>query len=126
MARAFAAAVPLLRHPGLIVAPERLPSTPPGFEALVSAHPVPDERSVRAGRAALDAARAVAPGDCLVVLLSGGASALMTVPAPGVSLEAKREVTRQLLRADADIHAVNCVRKHLSDVKGGRLAPAPS
>ena len=48
----------------------------------------------------------------------------MTVPAPGVSLEAKREVTRRLLRADADIHAVNCVRKHLSDVKGGRLAAA--
>ena len=64
------------------------------------------------------------PTSCLVVLLSGGASALMAVPAPGVSLEAKREVTRRLLRADADIHAVNCVRKHLSDVKGGRLAAA--
>ena len=79
---------------------------------------------MRAGRAALAAAHAIESGECLVVLLSGGASALMTVPAPGVSLEGKREVTRRLLRADADIHAVNCVRKHLSDVKGGRLAAA--
>jgi glycerate 2-kinase len=79
---------------------------------------------VRAGRAALCAAQAVGFDESLVLLLSGGASALIAVPAPGVSLEAKREVTRRLLRADADIHAINCVRKHLSHVKGGRLAEA--
>jgi glycerate 2-kinase len=124
MARAFVAAVPGLHSRGLIVTPQIAEAAPPGFDTIVSAHPVPDERSVRAGRAALAAAHAIESGECLVVLLSGGASALMTVPAPGVSLEGKREVTRRLLRADADIHAVNCVRKHLSDVKGGRLAAA--
>jgi glycerate 2-kinase len=124
MARAFAAAVPGPGLHGLIVTPRIAEAAPPGFDAMLSAHPVPDERSVRAGRAALGAAHAIGSGERFVVLLSGGASALMTVPAPGVSLEAKREVTRRLLRADADIHAVNCVRKHLSDVKGGRLAAA--
>ena len=124
MARAFAAAVPGLHRRGLIVTPTDAASAAHGFDAILSSHPVADERSVRAGRAALGAAHAVGSDECLVVLLSGGASALMTVPAPGVSLEAKREVTRRLLRADADIHAVNCVRKHLSDVKGGRLAAA--
>ena len=124
MARAFAAAVPGLHRRGLILTPTDGASAAHGFDAILSSHPVPDERSVRAGRAALGAAHAVGSDECLVVLLSGGASALMTVPAPGVSLEAKREVTRRLLRADADIHAVNCVRKHLSDVKGGRLAAA--
>jgi glycerate-2-kinase len=124
MAGAFVAAVPGLHRRGLIVTPWGADRVPPGFEPILSAHPVPDERSVRAGRAALAVAGAVGPGECLVVLLSGGASALMTVPASGVSLESKREVTRRLLRADADIQAINCVRKHLSDVKGGRLAAA--
>jgi hydroxypyruvate reductase len=124
MAAAFVAAVPGPHRRGLLVTPRGADLVPPGFETLLSAHPVPDERSVRAGRAALAAARAVGPGECLVVLLSGGASALMTVPASGVSLDSKRDVTRRLLRADADIHAINCVRKHLSDVKGGRLAAA--
>ena len=94
------------------------------FTAIPSSHPVPDERSVGAARAALGLARGMAPGEHLVVLLSGGASALMAMPAPGVSLKAKREVTRRLLRADADIQTINCVRKHLSAVKGGRLAAA--
>jgi glycerate 2-kinase len=124
MARALVAAAPRLHSRGLIVTPRIAEAAPPAFDPILSAHPVPDERSVRAGRAALAAAHAIESGECLVVLLSGGASALMTVPAPGVSLEGKREVTRRLLRADADIHAVNCVRKHLSDVKGGRLAAA--
>ena len=99
-----------------------MPRHPPLFSAFAAAHPVPDDRSVRAGRAAVDVARGVDADGRLLVLLSGGASALMAVPAPGVSLEGKREVTRRLLRAEADIHAVNCVRKHLSHVKGGRLA----
>jgi len=128
------AAVPmaraLLAHPamevrrGVLVAPAFDAPVPPQFTAIRSSHPVPDERSVSAGRAALDLAGGVAPGERLLVLLSGGASALMAMPARGVSLEAKREVTRRLLRADADIQAINCVRKHLSGVKGGRLAAA--
>jgi glycerate-2-kinase len=124
MADAFVAGVPAVNRRRLLVTPPGAQSAPAGFDAIVSAHPVPDERSVRAGLAALGAAQAVGPDECLVVLLSGGASALMTLPASDVSLEGKREVTRRLLRADADIHAINCVRKHLSAVKGGRLAAA--
>src|SRR5207342_2780668 len=58
----------------------------------------------------------------LLVLLSGGASALMAVPADGITVEDKRATTERLMRAGADIHALNTVRKHLSAIKGGRLA----
>jgi glycerate 2-kinase len=124
MARALLARPAMRVRRGVLVAPSFDAPVPSPFTAIQSSHPVPDERSVRAGRAALDLARGVAPGERLLVLLSGGASALMAKPAAGVSLEAKREVTRRLLRADADIQAINCVRKHLSAVKGGRLAEA--
>ena len=86
-------------------------------------HPLPDEASVDAGRAALalrDEARAA--GAHLLLLLSGGASAMMAAPPDGVTLEMKREVTRRLLAAGVTIHELNAVRKHLSAVKGGRLA----
>jgi hydroxypyruvate reductase len=124
MARAFLAHARAPLRRGVIIAPGSSEPPPPSFVWIPSAHPVPDDRSVGAGRAALHLARAVGAEERLVVLLSGGASALMAVPAPGVSLEVKRDVTQRLLRADADIRAINCVRKHLSDVKGGRLAAA--
>jgi hydroxypyruvate reductase len=69
-------------------------------------------------------ARAVGADDLLLVLLSGGASATMAVPAEGISLDDKRETTARLLRAGADIHTLNTVRKHLSAIKGGQLAAA--
>lgn len=100
---------------------ERLP---PPFRWQQAAHPVPDARSVAAGRAALALASSVTPEGRLIVLLSGGTSALMAVPAHGLTLDDKQAVTRRLLAADADIHALNCVRKHLSAVKGGQLAGA--
>jgi len=105
---------------GLIVAPtaERFGS----FEAIAGGHPVPDEGSERGGRRALEVAEGVAPDETLLVLLSGGASALMAVPADGISLDDKRATTAQMLRAGADIHALNTVRKHLSAIKGGWLA----
>jgi hydroxypyruvate reductase len=87
-----------------------------------ASHPVPDERSETAGRAALALAARVAPHERLVVLLSGGASALMAVPAPGLTLAHKQDVTARLLARGADITALNTVRKHLSAIKGGRLA----
>lgn len=87
------------------------------------AHPLPDEESVHAGTRALELAQAArAGGGDLVVLLSGGASAMLAVPADGVSLDVKREVTRLLLAAGTPIHDLNAVRKHLSGIKGGRLA----
>jgi glycerate 2-kinase len=105
---------------GLIVAPAAVASG--AFEAIAGGHPIPDEGSERAGRRALEIAASLGEGDPLLVLLSGGASALMAVPADGITLDDKRRTTAQLLRAGADIHALNTIRKHLSAIKGGGLA----
>ena len=94
------------------------------FDIIESGHPVPDAASVRAAQRALDMARGLTAHDQLLVLLSGGGSALMSAPAPGVSLEDKQAVTRALLQSGATIGEINCVRKHISQVKGGRLALA--
>jgi hydroxypyruvate reductase len=96
----------------------------PQLTRIVGAHPIPTEASESAGRAALALARSLQADDHLLVLLSGGASALMAVPADGITLEDKRRTTAVLLRAGADIHALNTVRKHLSAIKGGQLAAA--
>jgi hydroxypyruvate reductase len=93
-----------------------------GFEVVVGGHPMPSASSELGGRRALELATSLRADETLVVLLSGGASALMAVPADGLALEDKQAATRQLLRAGADIHALNTVRKHLSAVKGGWLA----
>lgn len=99
---------------------------PQHLEWIPSSHPLPDERSVTAGRRALEVAQQTDPGDTLVVLLSGGASALMAVPAADLTLEDKRAAVSALLKCGADITALNTIRKHLSAVKGGRLAAAAS
>ena len=94
-------------------------------EFCESAHPLPDERSVAAARRATAFARAAAErGEPLLVLLSGGASAMLAAPADGISLDDKRRTTLALMRGGAAIHELNCVRKHLSAIKGGRLALA--
>jgi glycerate 2-kinase len=95
---------------------------PHPFDALIGGHPLPTDDSERAGRRAIAVAEAVRAEETLVVLLSGGASALMVVPADGITLDDKRRATEQLLRAGADIHTLNTVRKHLSAIKGGCLA----
>lgn len=106
---------------GLIITSE--PGDGP-FPVLVGSHPVPTEASEAAGRAALRLAGSTAPGETFVVLLSGGASALMAVPIEGLSLADKARTTEVLLKRGASIGALNCVRKHLSAIKGGRLAAA--
>jgi hydroxypyruvate reductase len=85
-------------------------------------HPVPDERGVRGATRIADIARGAGAGDLLICLISGGASALLPLPAPPVTLAEKQEVTRALLACGATIHQLNCVRKHISGIKGGRLA----
>ncbi|MEL7030407.1 MAG: DUF4147 domain-containing protein, partial [Pseudomonadota bacterium] len=90
----------------------------------MAAHPVPDENSVAAAEAILSAVYGLSEDDLVIVLLSGGASALLCAPAPGLTLESKRQVTSALLRSGATIQEMNCVRKHLSAIKGGRLAQA--
>src|SRR5262249_55028013 len=109
---------------GLIVTPEA--ESFGTFEAIAGGHPVPDEGSERGGRKALAIAESLEPGETLLVLLSGGASALMAVPADGLTLADKRRTTSQLLRGGADIYALNTVRKHLSAIKGGWLAKRAS
>lgn len=89
-----------------------------------ASHPIPDARSVAAARRAIAVASAVRPDECLALLLSGGASALMALPLQGLTLADKQACVRTMMLAGADIHALNTVRKHLSGVKGGRLAAA--
>jgi glycerate 2-kinase len=93
-----------------------------GFESIRGGHPIPDDGSERGGRRALDLAESLRDRETLLVLLSGGASALMAVPADGITLTDKQRTTVQLLRAGADIYALNTIRKHLSAIKGGWLA----
>jgi hydroxypyruvate reductase len=107
----------------LVVAPEGT-GVGAGIDSIAGGHPVPTPGSERGGRRALALAGRAKANDEVLVLLSGGASALMAVPAEGIRLEDKRSTTDRLLKAGADIHALNTVRKHLSAIKGGWLAAA--
>jgi hydroxypyruvate reductase len=110
----------------LLVAPQtRFPSEPrlpSNFTALASDHPDPSERSVTAGRAARDFVAALSPSARLVVLISGGGSSALALPAGDLSLEDKRGAAKAVARAGASIAELNAVRKHLSAIKGGQLA----
>ncbi|HEY8550986.1 MAG TPA: DUF4147 domain-containing protein [Vicinamibacterales bacterium] len=108
-----------------VIASTHLPlHTPPGVQRFVAGHPVPNPDSERAALAALALAGSAGPDDRLLVLLSGGASAILAAPAPGIALADKVVTTKLLLEAGAAIHEVNAVRKHLSAIKGGQLAAA--
>jgi len=85
-------------------------------------HPIPDSNSIKAGKLGLELARKVKKGDLLIVLISGGGSAVFELPDDGISLEDIVRTNDLLLRSGAKIHEVNTVRKHLSRVKGGKLA----
>jgi hydroxypyruvate reductase len=93
-------------------------------QLIEAGHPIPDDNSLAAAERALELAHAATSDDLVLVLLSGGASALWTAPAAGVALGEKQAITRQLLACGAPISEINCVRKHLSRIKGGRLAQA--
>lgn len=93
-------------------------------EIVEASHPVPDEAGQRAAERILDLVRPLGEDDLVIALISGGGSALLALPAPGLTLADKQAVNRALLRSGAHIGEMNCVRKHLSAVKGGRLAAA--
>jgi glycerate 2-kinase len=109
---------------GVAVGPGHGGTVPLAMTWHTGGHPLPSGGSLAAGQEALGCAAAASPSGCVVVLLSGGASALLAVPVPGLTLEEKIGATRTLLAAGTPIHELNCVRKHLSAIKGGRLAQA--
>jgi glycerate 2-kinase len=111
---------------GLVVT--RYDHVPPAYrrapgriEVVEAAHPVPDEAGRRAAQRIVELTRGLTSDDLVLCLISGGGSALLSAPAPGLTLEDKQAVNKELLRSGAAIDEMNCVRKHLSALKGGRL-----
>ena len=94
------------------------------IEVVEAAHPVPDEAGQRAARRMLDMVRGLSEDDLVLCLISGGGSALLALPAEGITLAQKQALNKALLNCGATIAEINCVRKHLSAIKGGRLALA--
>lgn len=94
------------------------------IEVIEAGHPYPDDAGQDAARRILDAARGLTADDLLICLISGGGSSLLALPAPGLTLADKQAVAKALLRSGAAIGEINTVRKHLSAIKGGRLAAA--
>jgi hydroxypyruvate reductase len=94
------------------------------IRVIEASHPIPDEAGEKAAREILDAVRGLGPDDRLLALVSGGGSALLSLPAEGVPMVDLKAVTTQLLRSGAAIQEINTVRKHLSAIQGGQLAVA--
>jgi glycerate 2-kinase len=112
---------------GLVVT--RYGHVPPGYrqqpgrvEVVEASHPVPDEAGRRAAERITELTHGLTTDDLVICLMSGGGSALLTMPAEGVSFEEMRAINKALLECGAAIDEINCVRKHLSAIKGGRLA----
>lgn len=94
------------------------------IEIIEAAHPVPDQAGIQAARQILDMVGNLTADDLVIALISGGGSALLPMPAPGITLSDKQDISRQLLRSGATISQMNTVRRHLSAIKGGHLAAA--
>jgi glycerate 2-kinase len=109
---------------GLAVAPRGAPGSLDRVELIHAEHPVPSSGSLAAARRLLDLAEEAGEDDLVLVLLSGGASSLACLPGEGLELQEKARLTEALLRSGASIGEINCVRRHLSRFKGGRLALA--
>jgi glycerate 2-kinase len=126
MARGLAESLaPDFRAEGIVVAPTAASSLPDHFREIIAGHPVPDKSSLIAGRAILDLLSDTNQQTLVFFLLSGGGSALVELPLdPGVTLEDIQALHRVLVTCGASIDEINAVRKHLSSVKGGRLAVA--
>ena len=104
--------------------PPRPAGLPERIEVVEASHPVPDEAGLQAAERILALTKGLTADDLVLCLISGGGSALLTLPAEGLSLEDKQAINRQLLASGANIAEMNGVRKHLSRIKGGRLAAA--
>jgi glycerate 2-kinase len=104
--------------------PLRAAGLPERIEVVEASHPVPDAAGLQAAERILALTKGLTADDLVLCLISGGGSALLTLPAEGLGLEDKQAINRQLLASGANIAEMNCVRKHLSRIKGGRLAAA--
>lgn len=104
--------------------PERPAGVPSRIEVVEAAHPVPDAAGLAAAERILALTQGLTQDDLVLCLISGGGSALLTLPAEGLTLQDKQRINRDLLHSGASIGEMNCVRKHLSRIKGGRLAAA--
>jgi glycerate 2-kinase len=102
--------------------PPAYKTNPGRIEVVEAAHPVPDDAGRRAARRIAELTRGLTKDDLVLCLISGGASSLLAMPAAGITLEEKQAINKALLRSGAAIDEMNCVRKHLSAIKGGRLA----
>ena len=96
------------------------------IEIVEAAHPVPDQAGMRAAERILEMVSGLSADDLVLCLISGGGSSLLSLPGPGLTLADKQAVNKALLNSGANITEMNCVRKHLSAIKGGRLAAAAS
>ncbi|MFM8863552.1 MAG: glycerate kinase [Limnohabitans sp.] len=104
--------------------PERPAGVPARIEIVEAAHPVPDAAGLQAAERILALTQGLTADDLVLCLISGGGSALLTLPAEGLTLADKQRINKDLLLSGANITEMNCVRKHLSRIKGGRLAAA--
>ena len=104
--------------------PERPAGVPARVEIVEAAHPVPDAAGLHAAERILALTQGLTGDDLVICLISGGGSALLTLPADGLTLADKQRINKDLLNSGANITEMNCVRKHLSRIKGGRLAAA--
>ncbi len=104
--------------------PPRPAGLPERIEVVEASHPVPDAAGLAAAQRILALTKGLSKHDLVLCLISGGGSALLTLPADGLSLEEKQRINKALLASGANIGEMNCVRKHLSRIKGGRLAQA--
>jgi glycerate 2-kinase len=104
--------------------PDRPQGVPQRIEIVEASHPVPDKAGLDASQRILALTQGLTKDDLVLCLISGGGSALLTAPAEGLRLEDKQRINQELLNSGASIGEMNCVRKHLSRIKGGRLAAA--
>jgi len=124
MAKAAEEVLGALISGGIVVTPGRQPGDLTRLKQMRASHPAPDFSSMKAAREALEIVQAAGKEDLVLCLISGGTSSLLALPAPGMLIEDKLALSELLLKSGADIAEVNCVRKHVSAIKGGRLAQA--